>query len=229
MSTDWPITKIDDHQQRALDRLVEQDRSAENFRKIIDKAAERYQGLEEVGYSLLTERNIFDAVGAQLDGIGQIVGEPRLGKSDGQYREALLERIGLNRASGEPESVITFIISLTGATRVIWRELYPANVQVFVSETITLQEAQRIRRLMPAAVGAVFIESTDGENPFGMSGVNEDPDEDSLGFGELGFHILDLGGGEVLDIGDNAILGVTDHEDPLYESDGGRMAELFEV
>ena len=232
MSTDWGIDKIEDHKERALKRLVEQDRSAENFRKIVETAAERYQGLEEVGYALLTERNIFDAVGSQLNGIGEIVGEPRLGRTDETYREAINVRITINQSGGEPERIIEFFRRIAGADQVLYQEVYPAKIELFVGGDVSLEQAQRVRDIVPAGVGTIYISEAGGDLPFGTSELDQPEPTDVDGFGELGIHAWELDDGSLLEFevnGDTFVAGLTDKDDPILPTEGGVIAELFEV
>jgi len=67
----------------------------------------------------------------QLDELGEIVGEPRLGREDFVYRGAIRIRISLNRAGGEPESIIRFVQSAFGADVVAYQEVYPAKVEIY--------------------------------------------------------------------------------------------------
>ena len=227
--SDWPVDQITDHRARAVARVVEQYRDADNLKGLIGLGADRTQELESVFYAVLTETDLDTAEGDNLDGIGEIAGEPRLGRSDTEYRDAIKERIGLNRSSGQPEVIIEFIISETGATRVVWQEDYPASVRIYVDEAITESQARRIRRLMPAGVGSLFVLTTDGDAPFGVTGIDEDADPDALGFGELGMHALEFEDGTVLELEDGTALGMIDQNDPILPTEGGKLAELFEV
>lgn len=58
------------------------------------------QSLEAAFQQLLTQRNIETAVGAQLDVIGKLVGQPRDGLDDDTYRRYIRARITTNRSSG---------------------------------------------------------------------------------------------------------------------------------
>ena len=230
LSESWPVQRIDTYADDAVGRLAAQYDAAQNLEKLIRQAADRYQGLENVFWSLLTERGLSTSVGKQLDGIGSIIGEPRIGRGDDEYRSAIRVRIALNKAAGEPENVIAFIVGLTDATRVAWKEIYPAKVQAYVDAPITLSEAQRIRSLLPAAVGAAFIETTDGERPFGVDGLGtEEPDPDALGFGELGLYVIADENGDIFEAGDGTIIAGNDIEAELEPDSGGAFAEVFEI
>jgi hypothetical protein len=56
---------------------------------------------EDVGYALLTDIWPHTAVGVQLDLLGEIVGQPRLGLVDEAYRLLILGRIYVNTGDGQ--------------------------------------------------------------------------------------------------------------------------------
>ena len=66
------------------------------------------------------------AFGYQLDIIGALLGVPRLGLDDEEYRDAIRFGISRNTGSGTPEDVIGFLQTITKATKVRYWEHYPA-------------------------------------------------------------------------------------------------------
>ena len=66
-------------------------------------------------YSLIVERYVDTAIGAQLDGIGRVVGEVRAGKDDTDYRIAIKGRITRNRSNSRTEDLYAlFLLLLPG-------------------------------------------------------------------------------------------------------------------
>lgn len=78
-----------------------------NNEKFIATLATPFQSLESCLQQLLTERSIDTAVGEQLNVIGRIVGQPRNGLSDDDYRRYIRARITTNRANGTIANLIT--------------------------------------------------------------------------------------------------------------------------
>lgn len=78
-----------------------------NIEKLIATLATPFQSLENVLQQLLSERSVDTAVGAQLDVIGKLVGQPRNGMVDDDYRRYVRARITTNRANGVVEDLIT--------------------------------------------------------------------------------------------------------------------------
>lgn len=128
---EYPVERIDNHREQAIDRFTSQYFEAEKLRNLTGAFVDRYQGLEDAVQQLLRERWVDDAVGQQLDELGKIVGEPRLNRRDEVYRPAIKLRIFLNRAGGEPESLIRFVRQAFDAEVVAYAEIYPAKVEIY--------------------------------------------------------------------------------------------------
>lgn len=62
---------------KGLSRLAYQFNGSENLRQFLQSFLDEFQNLENSGLQLLNERYLNEAVGAQLDGIGEIVGADR--------------------------------------------------------------------------------------------------------------------------------------------------------
>src|SRR5690242_14038772 len=78
-----------------------------NTEKLVATLATPFQSIENMLQQLLTERSIDTAVGAQLDVIGRIVGQPRNGLDDESYRRYCRARIATNNSEGVMENLIT--------------------------------------------------------------------------------------------------------------------------
>lgn len=167
MSNHWPYDKITDHETQALERLTSEYDEAANLRKLVETQAERTQLLENAAWQLLTERWVPLAVGVQLDKMGAIVGEPRAGRTDVNYRSAILSRAMINRFGGEIEPLIQYGIALSDATNAIYLELHPAMIILFLQGTLTREQYKEMLRVRPAGVGPMFVSYSDGELPFG--------------------------------------------------------------
>lgn len=78
-----------------------------NTEKLVATLATPFQSIENTLQQLLTERSIDTAVGAQLDIIGKIVGQPRNGLDDETYRRYCRTRVAVNNSNGVIENLIT--------------------------------------------------------------------------------------------------------------------------
>lgn len=99
--------------------LYWQFRNADNYASVIDAIAGEVQALEDALFDVLTKRMVSNAVGAQLDQWGKLVGEPRNGKSDALYRHFIRVRVLRNTSQGTPERLIAVLKGLTDADK-LW-------------------------------------------------------------------------------------------------------------
>lgn len=107
--------------------LVQQFKTKQNFINFIQALCSECQLLEQIFEQLYTECSIDTSIGAQLDGIGQIVGLNRNGESDDNYRLDLKLQILINASKGQPEILITALQIFTRSTIVILYEFFPAK------------------------------------------------------------------------------------------------------
>jgi hypothetical protein len=111
------------------DLLIEQFKDSEKFKALIDSDNARAQDIETAVFEIRTEFEIDDAVGAQLDILGQVWNEERLGMDDDTYRAAIKAKSS-NQFSGEPENIFAVLISIFGATYINYRPFYPAKYYI---------------------------------------------------------------------------------------------------
>ncbi len=104
------------HVADGLAHLAYQFQDLPHFEAILTAWLNRIQEIEDVLWELIDERTIDAAVGVQLDGIGAIVGEPRLGKTDDEYRLFIKARRLVNLSSGTVPELIEILGLLTENT-----------------------------------------------------------------------------------------------------------------
>ncbi len=97
-----------------LKRLLWQFRGQPNIEAILSSYLVQCQELENMFIDLLILRRLENAEGAQLDGIGSIVGELRLGQNDTDYRAAIFGRVRRNRGNARVEDIILLFVLLLG-------------------------------------------------------------------------------------------------------------------
>lgn len=179
----WPVELIEDHADEALARLVSQYKGEINFAALINVFASRTQALEQPLYNLLTRRWIDDGEGQQLDELGLILGEPRAGKTDVEYRVALRNRAILNAASGEYDPIPLLASTLTEAAGFVSiEEDFPAKLIINMTGDLDVDSAQRLREAIGAGIGldVVLLDR------FGVDGIgSETPATGAGGFTEL--------------------------------------------
>lgn len=88
------------------------------------------QDLENAARKLLYILNIDKSEGIQLDKIGTLVGQARLGYNDEYYRMLLKVKIGVNVSEGDMERIITLWKNLTNSDDVKLTEILPAKIKL---------------------------------------------------------------------------------------------------
>ena len=92
------------------------------------------QELENKARELLYILNIDHSEGTQLDNIGTLVGQDRLGYNDEYYRILLKVKIGINVSEGDIERILALWKLITGTTNVHLRESFPAKIKLETDE-----------------------------------------------------------------------------------------------
>lgn len=150
-------TKEPDYRERNAEYLLQQWRDKPAIRALMDVYGVQFNNLETEFYELLEALNIDLASDYALDLIGKEVGEARQSRNDTDYRTALILKIYINVSSGTPTEVTRAAKLVTGATKVIYSEAYPAGVQLeIIGAPSYLDKALTIRKTIPAAVDLVF-------------------------------------------------------------------------
>lgn len=136
--------KITDHSTKAIERLPGYQQDATNWGKLLRALNVEIQALEDALDSLLNQRHLAVAIGAQLDGLGTIMDLAREGRTDADYRAALQNRATELANSGEADVILTSYKFLTAAPVVTLIELQPATCEVTaffdIVESLTAQQ-----------------------------------------------------------------------------------------
>lgn len=157
--------KITNHVELLVADSLTQDRDRPRIAALLKSIGELCQYLEDIADSLIVERTLGQAIGKQLDQYGGIVGEPRLGATDDDYRRFIKARILANNSESKPDDLINVLALLMDvlAEEIKLNELYPAayELQVIVDAAPTLEVLRRIGRVMesirPIGVGAKVL------------------------------------------------------------------------
>lgn len=144
----------------ALDLLLgdSQFDEADLFQGMLEAFAEVQQDNEDTLLEILRQRNIDNAEGAQLDQIGDIVGEPRREFTDPSYRKFIRARISINDSEGDPERLIFILKTLTEGALIRLIEHPFATVEmVFFKDVIDSEAGLFPEYLDTAAAGGVRV------------------------------------------------------------------------
>ena len=140
--------------------LIEQFRDAPNIIALLTPFLTQEQELEASAFEILIDTALPNAIGEQLDGIGRIVGEPRFGRTDADYRIAINARILVNQSEGTPEELIAIVNALISAsTSITFTESFPAEFEIETTDAITVsgtQVGKFVIQAKPAGVHGIF-------------------------------------------------------------------------
>lgn len=167
------IEKINDYDDVARKRMLQQFKTA--CAPLLDNLLQSFVGevqeIEDVLFQLLIERTVDEAVGDQLDIIGAIVGIDREGRTNTDYRPAILVQIQVNNTGGQEASITALLDSLVSPTTIDILETFPAGLDIAIDATgVTASTIQLLRRAIAATVGLQFSQVDPGETPFAFSG-----------------------------------------------------------
>lgn len=163
------IDYVDDWYRRLKGRLYEQNKGKVKIDKWVRLVAAQFQDLEDAAQSLLTIVNIDDSVGAQLDNLGRIVGQPRAVNEDAGYRLYLKACIAANRSNGTAEDLYRVFRALFGALGYVIRNGGNKSFALTVLAPLTM--AQRLaaisflRDAKEAGARAILEFVTVGDDP----------------------------------------------------------------
>lgn len=110
------LIKTTDHVGEALANLVEEFKNKPKMAAFLTALVNQIQDLEDASFEVFLNRWIDTAVGVQLDGLGAIVGEDRLGRGDDAYRLAIKARIQINFSEATPEDILLALVNFYNRT-----------------------------------------------------------------------------------------------------------------
>lgn len=98
--------KVTTHEAEAKALLISQFRGRQVIEGLLSSWIAPLQELENVLWDVIDKRVLETAVDAQLDSLGKLVGELRLGRANDAFRAAIKVRIKVNRSKGRSEDVL---------------------------------------------------------------------------------------------------------------------------
>lgn len=154
----------------AVSRLTGQFQNSPKLKPLVAAIVSSLTTLEAEADSIVEERWIDTAIGRQLDGCGAIVGEPRQGRGDDEYRLAIRFRAFVNISQGTPTDLIRGLKFLTSPTDCQYLESYPATSLLFTNGYfVDYKIQQTIQDLSPVAISNVPIAVSFADKPFRFS------------------------------------------------------------
>lgn len=152
------LVRNSDHVAQARARLIEQYKDKPKILVIVDALARQVQEVEDAIFDVFVQSAIEDALGSQLDDLGDIVGEARQGVPDDEYRGFIRARIRVNRSSGKREELIQIVQFIQDdELGVAFDEYYPASIRIECEGAVELNALRIARMLLQAKAGGVAL------------------------------------------------------------------------
>ena len=227
-----------DHSSQAEKRILWQYRNGANYRAWIDTLPGIAQ--QDIESTSLQLRNVLALENAntwQLDIIGRIVGQTRTTQQlqdDAIYRSVIRSQIAQNNSFATIDGIIEAVEFVTQDEVLELIDGLDMSFTIVFDDPIdpVIRDLILTIDLLPRPQGVKFSGFIEPQAlpKFGVDGLGtEQPASDVEGFGELGMHALEFEDGTVLELEDGSALGMIDQNDPILPTEGGKLAELFEV
>lgn len=173
-----PVVEILDYVALAQSRLTSIFAEKPLIKALTGAMVKPLNDVESMTYSFNNERWIDTAIGKQLDGCGYIVGEPRNGRTDNEYRLAIKFRIFVNTSNATPEDLIQGLRFLTSPDNIQYIEQYPATAMLFTDGASPASTIHYdMQDLAPAAISELPIMVSYARNSPFRFGSESSPSE----------------------------------------------------
>lgn len=182
-----PDRMITLHTPLALTRLIERWKGKPNLAALLASFTDQLQLAENAIHDVNTQRLPDNAGTAQLDVIGKLVGEPRAGLSNAQYRARIKVRIRINQSFGTPEDVIQVLQLLDPALFDLTEGSASFTVTYLTPPDPSAANAigPSIRQTRAAGVGATVTIPTDLTRGARYGTIHSTPTNRAIGFSSV--------------------------------------------
>lgn len=176
------IDPIDDYFEHSKDLFVEVFKDKPRLSAILKAYSAQSDELEAVFWAILATRDVDQAVGIQLDALGKIPVQVRVGDTDDIYRTFIKTRIRVNRSNGHNVDIVQLVQLATGSNNFEILDLYPASFVVTVKDAIASWLAPLLAEFLGdaagAGIGTGLVWSDAAESGLFTFASGDDPDED---------------------------------------------------
>jgi hypothetical protein len=118
------LVRVESHCDDGKALLIDEFRNRPRIEAMLCALLEEVQVLDDTVWRVLTERTIDNAVGVQLDTIGDIVGQPRGSLVDDEdFRAAIRGRIKANSSDGSTEDIYAIVVATLGSPTTVIAKL----------------------------------------------------------------------------------------------------------
>lgn len=133
-----------EHEEHGISRIISFYRENESTREFFRPYLKQIQDLENAIWDLYSQRNLVLAEGDLLDLLGGLVGEPRLGRTDSNYRRFIGVRVLSNRSDGKIEQIYDALRLIFGGSFSGYMiENFPGSMILHLFEPLTADTPAR--------------------------------------------------------------------------------------
>lgn len=141
------------HGAEAMALLLYQFQDSPRFKALIAIMARQIQEIEDSLWLELNQRDIEQSGGVYLDQIGKLIGQPRSGLLDVEYRSLLRARVQANRSKGTSSDIINVTQALFGNAGLLGED-YPAKVIYDTDGDVTLYDLDSVFQVLRDSVAS---------------------------------------------------------------------------
>jgi len=149
------ITEITNHVEQALEKILQQYKGKPLVEGLLAALVEQIQALENAIYPLDAGRQLYNAIGAQLDGIGQLVNLPRNGLSDQEYLVFILGTIAEDYSDDTLQTVDNIVETLFAPTLLLAFEMFPAEAAFAVGNSSLINDFGQSSSVVQQAINII--------------------------------------------------------------------------
>ena len=146
------------HRAQGIARLIAQYVGKPRIETLIGIFLDQIQEAENALFELATERFVENAIGVQLDGIGDIVGQERQGLGDDDYRPLIRARIKANNSEGTAPDIIgvaNAALNDPGTGEIRFDPKFPASFELTITNELGFDEDILNDLIQDATMGGV--------------------------------------------------------------------------
>ena len=149
------MQKIEDHSAIVLPLVLSQYQRASRLLGLVRAGCAQADDAETMFHEIREGHKLATAVGVQLDRLGALYKEQRLGRDDDTYREAIKVRASL-AVNGTPEQILGFLRFSLGMADAVYYPEYPAGFVIFTDSPASSGSGWILDAISPAGVQGVF-------------------------------------------------------------------------
>ena len=141
-----------------LARLITQYKNKPRLRALVQSYLDELDELAVAHEQLRVAFRLGDALGAQLDVLGRIVGAPRQGFDDSAYEQLIRAYIRAQKSEGKPEDIYAvFRILIAPGDLIVLDEYYPMAIVLRIASDVALNLGVLMKLLLMAKGQAVRV------------------------------------------------------------------------